>query len=228
MHPIGCVMFDFGNVVGIFDTPRFHSFIRENSQNHTEPRDLFFGPLTDVFKRYDLGEINDHKFFGFIQQAFQFRSNAIMDDLFYVFGDVLDIDREILRIRDELRRQGIVTALITNMNPFHAAYIRRKYPEIFNGFDYNFISCEEGIVKPNPEAWIRTLDHLGFKAEETIFIDDFIDNIEECCKLGIKGWHYNITGKYYYQNGKLNEERQKLKDFLSLLWNRGIMAPKLP
>lgn len=222
---IRAVMFDFGNVVGIFDTPRFHAFLREHRTNCRDPKEVFSGSMMDILRRYDRGEIDNLTYFYLLQQAFQLE-NVTMKEFFEVFGGVLEIDREMLKIRDDLRRMGVLVALVTNMNPFHAGYIRRNYPEVFNGFDHNFISCEEGIAKPDPEAWIRTLDHLGLKAEETVFVDDYIVNVEAACRLGIKGWHYNVTDHFYCQNGKLEQERQKLRDFLTLLDSLGILHNK--
>lgn len=219
---IKAIMFDFGNVVGVFDTSRFHAFLREHRTNSRDPKEVFSGSMMDILRRYDKGEIDNLTYFYLIQQAFQLE-NVSMKEFFEVFGSVLELDREMLRIRDQLRQRGVTAVLITNMNPFHAGYIRRNYPEVFNGFDHNFISCEEGIAKPDPEAWVRPLDHLGLKAEETVFVDDYIVNIEAACRLGIKGWYYHVTDSYYCQNGKLEQERQKLKNFLSLLDSLGLL-----
>lgn len=226
MAKIRCVMFDFWNVTAIFNTPLFHYFLLNNSASGKDPEKPFSRLSHEIYKRFDLGEFEYREFFYLLGQASDFKPSVTIDEFSKMFMDILKIDEDMIKIRDMLRRRGIATALITNMNQFHADYIRRTHPRIFSGYDCNFISCEERIAKPDPEAYIRTLDRLGFKAEETIFVDDCLENIEVACDLGIKGWYYNIADEDYYQNGRLEEERRRLKNFLNFLWNRGILKPR--
>ena len=226
MAGIRCVMFDFWNVTAIFNTPLFHYFLLHNSRSGKNSEKPFRNLSHEIYKRFDLGEFDYTEFFYLLGQASDFKPDVTIDEFSKMFTDILIIDEEMLKIRDGLRRKGIATALITNMNQFHADYIRRMHPRIFGGYECNFISCEERIAKPDPEAWIITLDRLGFKSEETIFVDDCLENIEVACELGIKGWYYNIADEDYYQNGKLEEERLKLKNFLNFLGNRGILKPR--
>ncbi|MDP3697837.1 MAG: HAD family phosphatase [Candidatus Taylorbacteria bacterium] len=174
---------------------------------------------------FDFGKLSDLEFYRAFQNAYQLQG-VTMGEFFNRLGSVLWIDWDMVEIRDWLKRRGIVTVLVTNMNPYHAWYIRRKYPPLMAKFDHGMISCEEGVAKPDPEAWIRPLDCLGFKAEECIFVDDSMENIEAACRLGIKGWHYNITDQHYCQNGKLDEERMKFKVFLAVLDSCGILYDK--
>lgn len=224
MAVIRCVMFDFGNVIGLFRTNDWFSFLRDRRGNCLEPNETFKS-LVSILKQYDLGKLSALEFYQAFQSAYQLQG-VTMDEFFEKLGSVLWIDWDKVEIRDWLKRKGIMTVLVTNMNPYHAWHIRRKYPSLMAKFDYGMISCEEGIAKPNPEAWVRPLDLLGIRAEECLFIDDSADNIEAACRLGIKGWYYNVTDQNYCQNGKLDEERQKFKNFLDLLWNQGILKPR--
>lgn len=222
---IRCAIFDFWNVTAIFDTPRFYSFIKDNSKSGEKVVKPFSKSFDGVYKKFDRGDINYDDFFRLISQGANLRPETTIEAFSDMFGKTLCLDSGMLDIQRQLRRRGIATALITNINSFHVDYIWRNYPAIFNGFDFKFISCEEKIAKPNPEAWVRTLDSLGLRAEETLFVDDFIENIGVACNLGIKGWHYDITDEDYFQNGRLEEERKKLMNFLDLLWSRGILKP---
>ena len=49
-------------------------------------------------------------------------------------------------------------------------------------------SCELGYRKPNPKIYQWTLDQLGMKGEETLFLDDYPENIESAANLGIHGF----------------------------------------
>lgn len=217
-------MFDFGNVVGIYDTIRWYSFIREKRGNCFEPHESFSGSRKDIIDKFDLNQTSEKDFFNFYVETYQLK-NISMSMFFNMFSDVMWVDWEMLSIVRMLRRAGIMTILVTNMNSCHLRHIRRHYPEVMASFDYRMISCEEGVIKPNPEALIRPLEWAGLKAEETIFVDDNYVNVEMACGLGVKGWYYNVTDECFRQNGKLNEERQKLKNYLELLWKLGIIKP---
>lgn len=226
MQRISCVMFDFWNVIGIFDTPYFHEFILKYRRNDCDPKDIFCGLLLKVFRRFDHGDIDEDAFFENIRQAFDLNPLATKERFFFMFKHLLLLDRQMLAIRDDLNRRRIDTVLITNMNRFHEEHIRQMHPYIFSGFKYSFISHREGVSKPDPEAWIITLDHMGLNAEEAMFIDDSVENIDAARELGIPSWHYDIADDNYFQNGNLENERKMLKFFLDLQISKGILKSR--
>lgn len=56
-------------------------------------------------------------------------------------------------------------------------------------FDVIVFSDEEGVMKPDPEIYRRALSRLGVAAEETIFVDDLLPNVEGARALGIRAIH---------------------------------------
>lgn len=224
MTVIRCVMFDFGNVVGLFRTNDWYSFLRSHRGNCLDPRETF-GLLKGALKQFDLGKLDALGFYQAFQNAYQLQGVTV-DEFFHKLGSVLWIDWDMVGIRDWLKQRGVVTVLVTNMNHYHAWYIRRNYPSLMAKFDHQMISCEEGVAKPDSEAWIRPLDFLGFKAEECVFVDDSIENIEAAGRLGIKSWHYNSTDPNFCSSGKLDEEREKFKNFLHCLDSVGLLYNK--
>ena len=140
-----------------------------------------------------------------------------------MMGSVLAFDDGMLEVVSGLKRQGVLTCLITNMNVFHVRYVRRHAPRIFLNFDHLMISSIEKVAKPDLEAWIRPMETLGLRAEECLFIDDSFNNIKAAAKLGIKVWHYAVTDEKFCLNGRLDEERKNFSDFIGLLTKRGII-----
>lgn len=53
----------------------------------------------------------------------------------------------------------------------------RKMP-VYRCFDGEVISCEEQVVKPEPEIYRRLLDRYSLDPAETLFIDDRPVNLE--------------------------------------------------
>ena len=58
--------------------------------------------------------------------------------------------------------------------------------ELFTYFDSFVISSILGITKPNEKMFQAAINEIGVKPQETIFIDDNINNCERAMKLGIK------------------------------------------
>lgn len=214
---------DFGNVVGIFDTPDWFKFIREHQGNHLEPREIF-ASLIPIIKRHDLGQITNHEFFEEYRNVYKLKVTE--KEFFDKLGSIFWIDREMLELINILKKRGIAVFLITNMNPFHAEFIRRHYPEVFASFDYRMISCQAGVAKPDEKAFTLPLEALDLESAECIYVDDSYDNIEKSCQLGYKGWHYNVTDEYFCPNGRLDEERLKFKNFISCLDEVGLLSDK--
>jgi putative hydrolase of the HAD superfamily len=62
--------------------------------------------------------------------------------------------------------------------------------DIADIFDDMIISAEVGLAKPDRRIYQLALDRLGVEAEQTIFIDDFDENIQGARELGIHGIHF--------------------------------------
>ena len=221
--PIRCMMFDFGSVIGHFDTPRYLKFIKRHQGNSLSFENFFHGECLNVLKNYDLGLLSDLDFFKEIKRIFKL--DGVGQELFFwIWGDIIWPDWDMVAIRDGLKEKGLETVLISNMNTFHAGYIRRRYPRCLDNFSYKLISAHEGVAKPDPEAWIRPMKILGRRAEECLFIDDQISNIEVATNLGIAVWHYNVNDDNFCLNGKLDNERKEFKDYIRLLEESGWIA----
>ena len=106
-------------------------------------------------------------------------------------GFVKDVPVERLRNLSELKRKYHI-GLLSNTNPFVMAFTRSgKFSSDGKGiveyFDILHCSYEMGICKPDPEIFLAALREDGFTAEETIFVDDSLKNIEAAKRLGITG-----------------------------------------
>jgi putative hydrolase of the HAD superfamily len=52
-------------------------------------------------------------------------------------------------------------------------------------FDVIFCSGDEGVAKPDPKAFVATLERLGVERGSAVFIDDTPENVEAAGALGI-------------------------------------------
>jgi len=59
--------------------------------------------------------------------------------------------------------------------------------KLLNFFEVVFCSGDEGIAKPDPNAFELTLERLGVEPDEAVFIDDTREHVEAAQKLGLQG-----------------------------------------
>lgn len=112
-----------------------------------------------------------------------------LDELAEFRGDHrLEWDTELLAFIRELR-PAVRTGVISN-----ATLGTREWAEEYvndDTFDVILFSAEEGIAKPDPEIYRRALSRLGVAAEETIYVDDWLPNVEAACAVGMHGIYHN-------------------------------------
>ena len=60
----------------------------------------------------------------------------------------------------------------------------------FRHMDGMVVSSREKVMKPDERIYRILLDRYHLNAEDTLFIDDRLENIRAAEKLGIQGWHY--------------------------------------
>ena len=114
---------------------------------------------------------------------------AFYDDFFG--GDKMDY-----AIIDYLRslQSEYTTALLSNAWDDLRGLLINKWG-IDDAFDEIFISAEMGVAKPDAKIYEMVLEKLGVAPEETVFVDDFIENIEAARKLGMHGIHFQDVGE---------------------------------
>jgi epoxide hydrolase-like predicted phosphatase len=102
-------------------------------------------------------------------------------------GDVLD--EAMVELIRQLK-QRYQTAIISNATDSLRETLQTIYP-IADAFDLIVVSAEEKVMKPDPEIYRRTLKRLGCEAAESVFIDDFAENVAAARDLGMNVIHFN-------------------------------------
>lgn len=97
------------------------------------------------------------------------------------------VDWEIVNFLRGLRQTHKV-GLVSNAWDGLRSFIRREKFE--DAFDEMIISAEVRMAKPGAAIYQHALRALGATAEESVFVDDFIENIEACRRLGWHGIHF--------------------------------------
>lgn len=102
------------------------------------------------------------------------------------------IPRWRLDLIKELRRKGYHTHLLSNTNDLHWEEIKRRFfmEEGYTCqdlFDHVFVSHEVHLAKPDSEIYHHAVREIGRPAEQCLFIDDTLLNVEAANREGLQG-----------------------------------------
>jgi putative hydrolase of the HAD superfamily len=67
---------------------------------------------------------------------------------------------------------------------------------VLSKMDGMVISYEIHMLKPDPAIFRYTLETFGIKAEETLFIDDNLHNVEAARELGIVSYQFTTPERF--------------------------------
>ena len=75
-------------------------------------------------------------------------------------------------------------AVLSNSPPGLSRWLEKW--GILDCFDVVFCSGEQGVVKPNPRAYLETLKRLGVEPSQAVFVDDEAVNVDAARRLGLR------------------------------------------
>jgi epoxide hydrolase-like predicted phosphatase len=182
---IKAVIFDLGGVIlrTEYQAPRQHLAERLGMEYDDLVKIVFDSPTA---QQATVGEVTAEEHWASVMKRLKrpvSEAETIRDEFFA--GDIID-----LSLLDFLRslRGKYKTGLISNAWDDLRAYILKE--KFDDAFDHMVISAEVKAAKPSARIYQIALEQLGVSPSEAVFVDDFIENIEACQKLGIKGIHF--------------------------------------
>jgi len=96
---------------------------------------------------------------------------------------------ESIRILRSLKKAGWNLYLLSNFSVEKFELIQNRF-DFLGCFDDMIISGAHKIVKPHPAIFELTLKRIKRKAQECLFIDDSMPNIQTAIKLGLHTIHF--------------------------------------
>ncbi|MCJ7623660.1 MAG: HAD family phosphatase [Anaerolineaceae bacterium] len=137
---------------------------------------------TKSAKLAEIGKISEKEHWSNIQGHFGFSDVelAAFQDSFWS-GDAVDA---ILVEFIHSLRPVYETCLLSNAWSGVRKIVDQRF-HLLDLFDFSVFSAEIGIAKPDPDIYLYALEKIGVTAAETIFIDDFMQNVDAAKELGI-------------------------------------------
>jgi putative hydrolase of the HAD superfamily len=104
------------------------------------------------------------------------------------------INEETLKWHRMLKERGMKTGILSNMGDSVLEHLLEKHAWI-EDFDVLIWSYQHLMAKPEPEIYHLLLERLGTAPEETLFLDDKIENIEAARKVGIVALQFSTVSQ---------------------------------
>jgi putative hydrolase of the HAD superfamily len=141
--------------------------------------EVFFSETNDLV---DLGEISQKEFWQYLLDQLG-KPYSILPALENIFIEELFIDQDLLETIREYRKT-YKTGAISNFSDDLRGNLESCWL-VDGAFDEIIISCEVGMVKPDPRIFQLMLDRLGCDPHEAVFIDDRPKNIAGAREFGM-------------------------------------------
>lgn len=156
---------------------------------------VFGGGPNGSAARATLGQITEAEHWQAVMKMLKLpASEAKRVEAEFFGGDILD--RTLIQFIRSLRPK-MKTGLISNAWSGLRDYIVRE--KFDDAFDYLIISAEVGVAKPEAEIFQIALKQLGVSPNEAVFVDDVLENVEACRKIGMNGIQFKDSQKVIKQ-----------------------------
>jgi putative hydrolase of the HAD superfamily len=99
------------------------------------------------------------------------------------------INPETEKLMRDLKAAGFKTAVLSNMIHEFVDRVKDTLP-VLSIPDVGIYSCNVDAVKPEEKIYRILLSELGCNAEELVFFDDMVVNVEAAAKLGIQAFYW--------------------------------------
>ena len=180
---IKAIIFDFGRVIS---SPKPQSLFHQYETDLGLPPDTINRIMFDspYWQEAMLGRKTEKEFWYAIGPELGLQSPEKIDAFRHRYYADESINEPVLKLIKTLHgryKLGVLSNHPPGLRDWLADW------GILERFDDVFCSGDEGMVKPDPNAYHIALKRLGVSPHEAVFIDDTSGHVEAACKLGIHG-----------------------------------------
>ncbi|MEN8229054.1 MAG: HAD family phosphatase [Bacteroidota bacterium] len=147
---------------------------------------------TDLFFNYQTGRIETTEFRNGLRQAAEVNvSDDELDEAWNAM--IIRIPEDRTGLLNQLRKRYNLY-MLSNTSALHVPVFEKMYYDtagisMHDTFKKIYYSHEIGCHKPDHDAWEFVVNDSGIVPEETIFLDDSIQNIKASQELGFQAIH---------------------------------------
>jgi putative hydrolase of the HAD superfamily len=180
------IVFDFGNVVGLFDHRRSAAQVAALGDAGPDAvlAFLYGGDLENAF---DGGLLSVDEYRDHVRRHFHL---SCTDDAFdRALGDMFTRNEEVIALLPALKRRHRLL-LLSNTNAIHLKQIRRQFGDALALFDHCVFSHEVAMRKPEERIYRHCERLAEARPEDCVFLDDLAANVAAAVACGWQGIVY--------------------------------------
>ena len=183
---ITTIIFDFGNVFVKWDAHAVYDRFFPDPQ----AVDSFLQEIR--FHEWNAHQDADRPFkegIALLSEQYPHYTDLIQAYDTYWEDSITDVYHGTVDIVRRLKREGWPLYLLSNFSAEKFPLMQKRY-DFLDLFDDMIISGEHNLIKPDPAIFQLTLERIGRKAGECLFVDDSLPNIEVARKMGFHTIHF--------------------------------------
>ena len=193
------IVFDLGGVLIDFRPEKYLEHIGFNEKEIKKFRKIVFGGKE--WMKYDSSEYDAKQLEEILVQNYPKYEKEVRKIFKYIdYSYILSCIKDTSDYLKQLKNKGYKIYILSDLSK--DSYNHNKKYDFFNYVDGGVYSFEIGSTKPNKENYKTLLEKYNLIPEETIFIDDKLENIQAANILGIRGIQFT----------KLVEVKEKINE----------------
>ena len=201
------IIFDIGNIVAYYDLEEaLNVFAKNEDEKKFIIDNIVNSPEWSGLGLVDIGLLSWDDIIKIIQDRTNNTHDELIEDYCHKHYNYLMVQESMLNLIKDLRNKGYKVYLLSNTNEDSVNYMKNS--GLFESVDGYVLSYLENKVKPNQGIYKTLINRYNLLPEESIFIDDRLDNCETAKLLGMDAINANPND--------YNDLITKLKEKISL------------
>jgi putative hydrolase of the HAD superfamily len=175
------VIFDLGGVVFDWNPDHIVSRVQPAPELRASLKAALFGHAD--WRLFDRGALSESE----LIERLQLRIGATRQEVEAILDAVRNslVEKpETLKLIRALQGQGTPLYCLSNMPASVYKHLRQRH-NFWDAFSGIVISGEVQMMKPEPEVFLHLLATFNLRAEESVFVDDLLANIESARQVGL-------------------------------------------
>ena len=185
-----CIVFDFGNVIALFDHMVACQRLASLSRPPRDPQDVYERIFTTSLEEdYDCGRLSTAAFVERLRRDLQLEASD--EVIARAWCDIFTPNPVIEKVIVREKRRGTRLVLASNTNELHFEWFSRQFEPVLRLFDELVLSFRVGARKPAVQFFEACIRAAGLTADQIVYIDDRRDYVAAGRALGMQAFVYD-------------------------------------
>jgi len=185
-----CIVFDFGNVIALFDHMVACQRLASLSRPPRDPQDVYERIFTTSLEEdYDCGRLSTAAFVERLRRDLQLEASD--EAIAHAWCDIFTPNPAIEEVIVREKRRGTRLVLASNTNELHYQWFSRVFDRVLVLFDEQVLSFRVGARKPAVQFFEACIRAAGRAADQIIYLDDRPDYVTAASALGVRALVYD-------------------------------------